>query len=73
MAEAQLKVGGPLCSRSVDMIRPGRVVLVDWALAEGCPGECELGVTMAIWAARYGHVELLSGCAGRLASRRAST
>ena len=35
--KAQLKVGGPLRTRvSSDLILPGSVALVKWALAEGC-------------------------------------
>ena len=36
--KAQLKVGGPLCTRVIsDVIAPGSVALAKWALAEGCP------------------------------------
>ena len=35
--KAQLKVGGPLRTRvKSDVIAPGSVALVKWALAEGC-------------------------------------
>ena len=63
--KAQLKVGGPMCTRAQsDVILPGRVALVKWALAEGCPREHEdrdmvevanmIGV-----AAKHGHLELV--------------
>ena len=36
--KAQLKVGGPLCTRvKSDVIAPGSVALAKWALAEGVP------------------------------------
>ena len=57
--KAQLKVGGPLRTRvKSDVILPGRVALVKWALAEGCPRENGF-YTMAEFAARYGHLELV--------------
>ena len=57
--KAQLKVGGPLRTRvKSDVIGPGRVALVKWALAEGCPRENGV-YTMAEFAARYGHLELV--------------
>ena len=62
--KAQLKVGGPLCTRVFsDVARPGRVALVKWALAEGCPrddgyGDAD-GYTMAAAAASFGHMELV--------------
>ena len=58
--KAQLKVGGPLRTRvGPDVIRPGSVALVKWALAEGCPREAENGFTMAHAAAWYVHLELV--------------
>ena len=58
--KAQLKVGGPLRTRAEsDVILPGSVALVKWALAEGCPRESEGGYTMAEAAAGYGHMELV--------------
>ena len=58
--KAQIKVGGPLRSRVMsDVILPGRVELVKWALAEGCPRERASYDTMATRAAEYGHEELV--------------
>ena len=59
--KAQLKVGGRLRTRvESDVILPGQVALVKWALAEGCPRENEDGgVTLAYAAAGYGHLELV--------------
>jgi len=66
--KAQLKVGGPLRTRvKSDVILPGRVALVKWALAEGCPREkVILGfpTTMARAAASYGHRELVKWLCG---------
>ena len=63
--KAQLKVGGPLRTRvKSDVILPGSVALAKWALAEGCPREDEDGYTMARYAARYGHVELVKWLCG---------
>ena len=63
--KAQLKVGGPLCTRvGSDVIAPGSVALVKWALEEGCPRENEDGVTMAEAAAPYGHLELVKWLCG---------
>ena len=59
--EAQLKVGGRLRTRALsDVVLPGRVALVKWALAEGCPREHgdEDGCDMATIAAQYGRPEL---------------
>ena len=42
-----------------DVILPGRVALVKWALAEGCPREKADGFTMAAAAAGYGRHELV--------------
>ena len=62
--KAQLKVGGPLRTRVCsDVILPGSVALVKWALAEGCPRE-EYGATMAKEAADYGHLELTKWLCG---------
>jgi len=59
--KAQLKVGGPLRTRLVsDMLLPGNVALLKWALAEGCPREDDRnGSTMAHTAALYGHMVLV--------------
>ena len=58
--KAQLKVGGPLCSRALmDVVLPGRVELAKWALAEGCPRADETGFTLAQVAASHGHLELV--------------
>ena len=49
------------------MILPGRVALVKWALAEGCPrddGDEEDLWTMAMAAAQYGHAELVRWLCG---------
>ena len=73
--KAQLKVGGPLCTRVVwDVIAPGSVELAKWALGQGCP---KMGGAQAVcsadsvevprntaWnmaeaAARFGHLELV--------------
>ena len=63
--KAQLKVGGPLCTRVwSDMIMPGSVALAKWALAEGCPRERGDGVTMAATAAAFGHLELVKWLCG---------
>ena len=59
--KAQLKVRGPLRTRvPSDVIAPGSVALAKWALAEGCPRYH----TMAVRAARYGHVELVQRLCG---------
>ena len=61
--KAQLKVGGPLRTRvESDVILPGSVALVKWALAEGCPSE-KID-TMAMVAARHGHLELVKWLCG---------
>ena len=73
--KAQLKVGGPLRSRFMsDVLLPGRVELLKWALAEGCPREgpdgtfdgidvhamgVDGGTTMAHQAANAGKVAIL--------------
>ena len=63
--KAQLKVGGPLCTRvHSDVIAPGSVELAKWALAEGCPREKPHGFTMADAAAQYGHTELVKWLCG---------
>ena len=62
--KAQLKVGGPLRTRvESDVIPPGQVALVKWALAEGCPRE-NGSYTMAHAAAGYGHLELVKWLCG---------
>ena len=63
--KAQLKVGGPLRTRvKSDVTAPGRVALVKWALAEGCPRENEDGFTMAIAAAQQGQLEVMKWLCG---------
>ena len=63
--KAQLKVGGPLRTRvESDVIMPGQLALLKWALAEGCPRDDEGGYAMARYAARYGHVELVKWLCG---------
>ena len=58
--KAQLKVGGPLRTRvGSDVIGPGSVALVKWALAEGCPRDDGYGFAMAKVAARYEQAELV--------------
>ena len=55
----QLKVGGPLRTRvPSDVLLPGSVTLVKWALAEGCPRET-YGDKRAKVAASFGHRELV--------------
>ena len=62
--KAQLKVGGPLRTQvGSDVILPGSVALVKWALAEGCPRDDGYG-NMAHAAARYGHLELVKWLCG---------
>ena len=63
--KAQLKVGGPLRTRvKSDVILPGSVALVKWALVEGCPREDDLSRTMAQVAAAHGHLELVKWLCG---------
>ena len=63
--KAQLKVRGPLRTRVYsDVIPPGSVALVKWALAEGCPRENEDGFTMAHIATLFGHIELVKWLCG---------
>ena len=64
--KVQLKVGGLLRTRvKSDVIAPGSVALVKWALAEGCPRESDRsGTTMAEAAAPYGHLELVKWLCG---------
>ena len=63
--KAQLKVGGQLCTRvPSDVIRPGSVALVKWALAEGCPRERHSCDTMAHCAALHGNLELVRWLCG---------
>ena len=62
--KAQLKVGAPLRTRVLsDVLMPGSMALVKWALAEGCPREDEYE-TMAQAAARFGHLELVKWLCG---------
>ena len=57
--KAQLAVGGRLCTRvESDVIFPGSVALVKWALAEGCP-RVRGSQTMAQAAAFHGHLGLV--------------
>ena len=57
--KAQLKVGGPLRTRvRSDVIMPGSVALVKWALAEGCPTMAEDRTNMAEAAVQHVHLEL---------------
>ena len=46
------------------MAMPGRVALAKWALAEGCPRDNGNGYTMAMAAARYGHLEMVKWLCG---------
>ena len=63
--KAQLKVGGPLRTRvPSDVILPGSVALVKWALAEGCPRDDEDGTNMADCAALLGHTEVVKWLCG---------
>ena len=64
--KAQLKVGGPLRTRVYsDVVMPGSVALVKWALAEGCPREGWNGHrNFSHVAARYGQVELVKWLCG---------
>ena len=63
--KAQLKVGGPLRTRvDSDVLLPGSVAMVKWALAEGCPRERNMWYTMAHAAAEYGQVELVEWLCG---------
>ena len=66
--KAQLKVGGRLRTRVFsDVLLPGSVALVKWALAEGCPrddGDEEDLFTMAHVAAQFGHMELVEWLCG---------
>ena len=63
--KAQLKVGGPLRSRvPSDVILPGQVGLVKWALAEGCSRELNPHYSLATAAAGHGHLELVQWLCG---------
>ena len=63
--KAQLKVGAPLRTRvDSDVVMPGQVALVKWALAEGCPRENGYGDTMATATAQHGHLELMKWLCG---------
>ena len=63
--KAQLKVGGRLRTRvRSDVILPGSVALVKWALAEGCPRDEENDFNMAEAAAQRGHLELMQWLCG---------
>ena len=65
--KAQLKVGGQLRTRMrSDVILPGRVELVKWALEEGCPREDENGFSMAAAAAQFGHMVLVKWLCGEV-------
>ena len=64
--KAQLKVRGPLRIRIIsDVIAPGSVALVKWALAERCPRETEWPHTMATVAAVHGHREQVQWMCGK--------
>ena len=57
--KAQLKVGGRLRTRvRSDVILPGSVALVKWALAEGCPRMAKHGTNLAEAAVQHAHLEL---------------
>ena len=63
---AQRKVGGPLRTRvASDVVLPGQVALVKWALAEGRPRDGKVepfeGFNMAEFAADAGRFELVQG------------
>ena len=65
--KAQLKVGGRLRTRvESDVILPGRVALLKWALAEGCPRDDGTDVcrTMARVAAHFGNLDLVRWLCG---------
>ena len=62
--KAQLRVGGPLRSRAVDVILPGSAALAKWALTEGCPRERGDGFNIAYAAAEHGHLELVQWLCG---------
>jgi len=63
--KAQLKVGGRLRTRALsDVVLPGSVALAKWALAEGCPRDDGYGYTVAMAAARRGHLELVKWLCG---------
>ena len=58
--KAQLKVGGRLRTRvESDVLEPGEVKLVEWALAEGCPREREDGHIMVRAAGTLGKREVV--------------
>ena len=62
--KAQLRVGGRLRTRVCsDVILPGQVELVKWALAEGCP-KAGKGCNISHAAAKYGHLELVRWLCG---------
>ena len=76
---ARVQAMGRLCTRwESDVIAPGRVALVKWALAEGCPRERyrwwvrgtgpynseDVEFTMATVAAKHGHLELVKWLCG---------
>ena len=64
--DVQRRLGGPLRARvHSDVILPGRVALVKWALAHaGCPREKKNGDTLARAAALSGHLELVQWLCG---------
>ena len=63
--KAQLKVGGQLHTTvRFDVILPGRLEMLKWALAEGCPTQndhprAQYDFNMVHEAARFGHVPLM--------------
>ena len=62
--KAQLKVGAPLRTRVMsDVLMPGSMALVKWALAEGCPRDNGV-VTLSLAAALFGHPELMKWLCG---------
>ena len=63
--KAQLKVGGPLCTRVFsDVVLPGKVELAKLALAGGCPGSGDPPNTLASAAATFGHLEVVKWLCG---------
>ena len=65
--KAQLKLGGPLRTRvPSDVLLPGSVTLVKWALAEGCPRQHPKNgfPSMVHVAAEHGHLELVKWLCG---------
>ena len=65
--KVQLEVGGKLFTRvESDLILPGRVELVEWALAQGCPRRGRYrSDTLACGAAEHGRLELVQWLCGK--------